>query len=39
MAFEMLQISENSKIFSPRAADRLVVKGQYKILKNKIQIA
>jgi 2-dehydro-3-deoxygalactonokinase len=38
MAFEMLQISENSKIFSPRAADRLVVKGQYKILKNKIQI-
>jgi 2-dehydro-3-deoxygalactonokinase len=38
MAFEILGISENTKIFSPQAADRLVVKGQYKILKNNIDI-
>jgi len=38
MAFEILGISENIKIFSPGAADRLVIKGQYKILKNNIHI-
>lgn len=38
MAFEMLGFTENIKMFSARDADRLAIKGQYKILKNKIYI-
>jgi 2-dehydro-3-deoxygalactonokinase len=38
MAFQILGMSENIKIFSPSASERFVVKGQYKILKNNIHI-
>lgn len=36
MAFEIIGLSDNIKMFSATYADRLVIKGQYKILKNKI---
>ncbi|MGN6540403.1 MAG: 2-dehydro-3-deoxygalactonokinase [Ginsengibacter sp.] len=38
MAFQILGMSDNIKIFSPSESERFVVKGQYKILKNNIHI-